>query len=142
MNLDNFFNPKTVAVIGASRRKGSIGSTVFKNFKENFGKNAFPVNLKAKEILGNKAYKSVLDIPKKVDLAVVVVPAKYVSEVIVDCIDKKIKNAVIITSGFGEIGNKDLENELKELSKHIRIIGPNCVSGSTSILVENDSHLK
>jgi len=127
MKLDNFFNPKTVAVIGASRNKEKIGFTVFKNFKDNFGKNAFPINLKAKEILGNKAYASVLDVPKKIDLAVVVTPAKFVSLVLKQCIEKKIKNAVIITSGFGEIGNKDLENELKELSKHIRIIGPNCL---------------
>ncbi len=124
MNL--FFNPKTIAVIGASRKKGKIGYTVLKNFVE-AGKKVYPVNPKANEILGKKAYSSVLDVPGKIDLAVITVPAKFVLTVLDECIEKKVPSAVIITSGFGEIGNKQAEEELKKRSKKISIIGPNCL---------------
>jgi len=125
-NLDYFFNPKHIAVIGASRKKGKIGATIFKNLVE-AGKKVYPVNPKAKEILGKKAYASVLEIPGKVDLALVVVPARFVPQVLRQCIEKEISSAIIITSGFAEIGNKEAEEELKKISKKINIIGPNCL---------------
>ena len=125
-NLNYFFNAKSIAVIGASRKKGKIGFTVFKNFLE-AGKKVYPVNPKAREILGVTAYENVLQVPGKIDLAVVVTPAKFVLKVLKQCIEKKVKSAIIISSGFGEIGNKALEEELKKLSKKIRIIGPNCL---------------
>ncbi len=125
-NLGSFFNAKTIAVIGASRKKGKIGYTVFSNFVK-AGKKAYPINPKAKQILGKKAYASVLDVPGSIDLAVITVPAKIVSPVLKQCIQKGIKSAVIITSGFAEIGNKQMEEELKQLSKKINIIGPNCL---------------
>jgi len=126
--MDYFFNPKSIAVIGASRHPRKIGHVVFRNFIESgFKGKLYPVNPNAEEMFGRKAYKTVKKIPGKVDLAIVVIPAKFVIQAIEDCGKKKIPAVIIITSGFKEVGNVELENQLiKTLKKYkIRAIGVN-----------------
>jgi len=117
MSLEKFFNPKSVCIIGASREKNKIGYTILKNFVDGFKGKIYPVNPKAKKILGLKCYKSVSEIKNKVDLGVVCVPAKIVPFVLEECGKKKIKNVIIITAGFKEVGNFKLENEIKKIIK-------------------------
>ncbi|MEM3473515.1 MAG: CoA-binding protein [archaeon] len=127
--MDFFFNPKNVAVIGASGVKGKVGNTIFQNMLKSFKGKVFPVNPNRKKVLGRKCYPSVKDIKEKVDLAIIAVPSQIVPEVLKDCGEKKVKGAVIISSGFSEIGEVHLEREIKRIAKShgIRIIGPNCL---------------
>ncbi len=127
-NINYFFNPKTVAVIGASEK--SVGKVVFENFlSKKFKGKVFPVNSKYKKIKSKKCYKSVLEIKQNIDHAIIAVPAKSVPLVLKQCIEKKVKTATILTSGFSEIGKRKLENELKKTIKksEVRVIGPNCL---------------
>ena len=125
--MDCFFHPRTVAVIGASREPGKIGYTIFHNLLNKFPGETFPVNPFADEILEKKCYKNISEIKTSVDLAVIAVPAKLVPGVIKECSQKKIKGAIIISAGFGEIGNKKLEEEIIKAKGKMRIIGPNCL---------------
>ncbi|MDP2753054.1 MAG: acetate--CoA ligase [Nitrospirota bacterium] len=130
--LDNFFNPKSIAVIGASRTPGKVGYDILKNaIQYDYQEAVYPINPGASEILGVKAYPSLLDVPGKIDLAVVVVPPKNVLEVIEQCGAKGIDAAIIITAGFRESGieGAKLENELVKKAKEsgVRFIGPNCL---------------
>ncbi|MEM5792734.1 MAG: CoA-binding protein [Candidatus Aenigmatarchaeota archaeon] len=132
MSLDAFFNPRSVAIIGASHEEGKIGYIVFTNFINGLYKGkVYPVNKKTEPILGYNVYPSVLDIPGDIDLAVVVVPTKFVKDVLSDCVKKRVKSVIIITSGFAEIGNdgKKMEDELKKIVRgtRTRVIGPNCL---------------
>lgn len=130
--LSNFFNPKSIAIIGASRDEGKLGYIIFSNFiNSRLSKNLYPVNPNADYILNKKVYKSVLDIPAKVDLAVIVVPAKIVPQVLLECVKKRIEAVIIISSGFSETSEegKKLEEECKNMiiGTKTHIIGPNCV---------------
>jgi len=129
--LNAIFKPENVAVIGATEKEGSVGRTILRNLITNpFGGTIFPVNPKRPNVLGIQAYKSVLDIPVNIDLAVIVTPAKIVPMVIDDCIEKGIPGAIIISAGFKEIGEEGAELERQILEKargKMRIIGPNCL---------------
>jgi len=127
--FDKFFNPKSVAVVGASRTPGKLGYTILENIKYSFKGLKYPINPNTEEILGLKAYPTLLDVEEPIDLAVIVVPAEMVKKAIEDGIKKKIKAFIIISSGFSEIGEKERELELKKLceTKKINIIGPNCI---------------
>jgi acetyl coenzyme A synthetase (ADP forming)-like protein len=132
--MNTFFEPKAVAVVGASRRSMKAGHVIFKNFVINQRRNMFkaklyPVNPNEKTIQGLQCYPSILDIKGKVDLVVIVVPAKIVPEVMKEAAKKKVKAAVIITSGFSEVGNHELEKEVTAIAKNagIRVLGPNCL---------------
>jgi len=127
MNLDKFFNPKSVAVIGSSRTAGKLGYTILENLKISFNGKIYPINPNAGEILGLISYPSVLDVKEPIDLAIIVVPAEIVKSVLENCIKKKINHIIIISSGFSEIGEKERELELKKIKKDARIIGPNCI---------------
>ena len=130
MTLDAFFNPKSVAVIGASRHPGEPGHVIFRNFFEGaFKGKVYPVNPNADELFGHKCYGSVLDIPGKIDLAVIVVPAKVVPKVIAECGKKHVPAAIVISAGFREIGNAKLEDEVRRIAKKskVRIVGTNCI---------------
>lgn len=130
MSLDYFFSPKSVAVIGASRHPGEPGHVIFRNFFEGpFKGKVYPVNPSADELLGHRCYKSVLSIPGKIDLAVIVVPARLVPQVLKDCAKKRVPAAIVISAGFKEIGNKKLEDEVKKIARNgkIRIVGTNCI---------------
>ncbi len=131
-SLDNFFNPKSIAIIGASSDREKLGYGILKNIMDyNYKGKVFPVNLKSRKILGLKVYNSVLDIKDKIDLAIIVIPAKAVNCVLEKCGKAKIKNVIIISAGFKEIGNDGvvMENEMKKIAEKykIKIIGPNCL---------------
>ncbi len=130
--LQRVLAPRSVAVIGASTRPQSVGRAVFANILLNDYKGiVYPVNPKAKSILGVRAYPSVLDIPDEVDLAVVIVPAAAVPQVLEECGEKRIPGAVVISAGFKEVGGEGakLEEQVKEIAKKhsIALIGPNCL---------------
>ncbi len=104
-NLQYIFKPQSVAIIGASAREGSLGRIILSNVLMNsYSGVVYPVHMKAKSVLGVKAYSSVLHIPDSVDLAVLVVPAVAVPEVLAECGQKGVKGIVVITAGFKEIG--------------------------------------
>ncbi len=130
--LERLFSPKSIAIVGASRTPGKLGHDVLMNVKK-FGYQGkiYPINPKAEEIEGLPAYSTVLDIPGKVDVAVVAVPVEFVPEVIRDCGRKHIKFAVVITAGFKEIGEQGVEREKavkKAAEKYgVHIVGPNCL---------------
>ena len=130
--LDHFFTPKSVAVIGASTEPGKVGYDILFNLIDaKFQGEIYPINPKADEILGKKAYKTVLDVPGTIDLAVVVIPAKFVMGVMEQCGQKGIDAVVIITAGFKEVGKEgaELENQMMDVANKygIRVIGPNCL---------------
>ncbi len=130
--LENFFNPKSVAVVGASRTPGKVGYDILKNIIQyEYKGSIYPINPSATEILGIKTYTSLLDVPDEIDLAIVAVPPKGVLEVIEQCGKKGISAAVIITAGFRESGleGSKLESELIKKAKEtgVRFIGPNCL---------------
>ncbi len=130
MGLDTFFNPRSIAVIGASNNPLKLGYEVYKNLKAYPGK-IFPVNVKEEVVQGDKAYRSIMDIEEAIDLAIIVVPKQFVKESLVECGEKGVKAAVIITAGFGETGEdgKKEEKELLAIAREygVRLIGPNCV---------------
>jgi len=131
--LENFFNPDSVAVVGASIKHMKLGNQILENLlKDGFPGRIFPINAKADSttrIMGIKAYPSLVEVPQPIDLAIVVVPNRWVLSVIQDCGTKGIDSVVIISAGFKEVGEQGakLESELLKLSKNlgIRILGPN-----------------
>ncbi|MFQ6064200.1 MAG: acetate--CoA ligase family protein [Candidatus Bathyarchaeia archaeon] len=132
MNL--FFEPTSVAVVGASRKIMKAGRVIFKNFADSkrrgmFKGELYPVNPNEKQILGFRCYPSITEIPGEVELVVIVVPAKIVPKIMRDAAVKGVKAAVIISGGFGEVGNHDLEEQVVATAKEagIRILGPNCL---------------
>lgn len=131
-SLDAIFKPRAVAVIGASRRRSSIGREVIRNLIEfEYAGKVFPVNPKADAVASMKCYRSVSDVPDEVDLAVIVVPRDEVPAVLEACGRKGIKGIVTITAGFKEVGPEGaaLERRLKAiLTRHkMRMVGPNCM---------------
>ncbi|MTJ12312.1 bifunctional acetate--CoA ligase family protein/GNAT family N-acetyltransferase [Anabaena sp. UHCC 0187] len=130
--LDAIFAPKTVAVIGASEKPGSVGRTLLWNLITNpFGGTVFPINPHRHSVLGIKAYPTIFDVPEKIDLVVIATPAATVPKIISDCVTIGVKGAIIISAGFKEAGEKGiaLEQEILEQAHkgNIRIIGPNCL---------------
>lgn len=130
--LDAIFSPRSIAVIGASQTEGSVGRAVFNNILlGGFTGIVYPVNLKAHSVFGVRAYPSISDLPEKVDLAVVIVPAAAVPEVVEKCGKNGVKGLVIISAGFKEVGKEgaELENETATIVKNhsMRLIGPNCL---------------
>jgi acetate---CoA ligase (ADP-forming) len=125
--VKKFFNPKTVAVIGASTKPNKVGHIIFDQVQKKF--KAYPINNKAKKILDKKCYKTVLDIKGPIDLAIISIPAPFVIQAVEDCGKKGIKNVIMITSGFKEVGNIELEDKLLlTLEKYdIKCVGPNCL---------------
>jgi acetyl coenzyme A synthetase (ADP forming)-like protein len=131
-SLDAIFKPRSIAVIGATPRAGSIGREILNNlFINEFNGKIFPVNPKYEYIHSTKAYPSVVSIPDPVDLAVIVVPAASVLTAVAECGKKGVKGLVIITAGFREIGPEGakLEDAIIDVaSRHgMRMIGPNCM---------------
>ncbi len=127
--LEELFYPKTIAVVGASRNKEKIGNIIFRNIKSTFNGKVYPVNNRAEEVEGVQAYKSVSEIPDKVDMAVISVPKEVVIDVFEDLGKAGVKTAVVITSGFRETGEEGarLEEQLKNVARKygIRFLGPN-----------------
>ena len=132
--LDIFFNPSTVAIIGATKKTDKAGHVIFKNFVNNkkrgiFKGKIYPVNPREETILGFKCYLKITEIPGEVELIVIVVPAKVVPQIMIDAVSKKVKTAIIITAGFREIGETELEKKIVKTASDagIRILGPNCL---------------
>ena len=130
--LDVFFHPSSVALIGATEREGSVGRVVLENLLRSPSSiSIFPVNPSHRTVLGHQAYASVRDITVPVDLAIVVVPAAAVPQVIRECADAGVKGAVVISAGFRERGpdGASLEREMLTYARRrgMRIIGPNCL---------------
>ena len=131
--LDLFFNAKSVALIGASPESGKVGNSVLESLtKHEYIGKVYPVNAKGySEIMDLKAYKSLDEIPDKVDVVVVTVDLKFVPDLLRSAAKKGIHNFVIISGGGKELGGEraTIEGQIKELSKQlqIRIIGPNCI---------------
>lgn len=130
--LDKIMKPKSIAVVGASTKEHTIGSDIMKRLQEyKFNGNIYPVNPKGGVIEGLQAYTSVLEIPGEVDLAIIVVNAKFVLDTIDQCHQKGIKGLCIITAGFKETGKEGAEAEKALLAKvreyGMRCVGPNCL---------------
>jgi acetate---CoA ligase (ADP-forming) len=130
--LDSIFKPKSIAIIGASRKKGSIGREILHNLMEyEFNGKIFPVNPSADVIHSIKCFPSVSAIPDPVDLAVIVVPKAQVLDSVAECGQKGIRGLVVITAGFKEVGGegKILEQQLKNRVREfgMRMVGPNCM---------------
>ncbi len=129
--LEYIFRPSSVAVIGASGRKGKIGREILHNLIVNeFNGKVFPVNPNYEVIHSIKCYSTILDVPDAVDLAIIVVPRDAVLEVVEKCGNKGVRGLVVISAGFKEVGGEgiELENRLVEICHRyrMRMIGPNC----------------
>ena len=131
MTESAFLSPKSIAIIGASDKRGSVGRTITSNIMNGFKGTVFPISPSRPEVFYKKAYKSVLDVPKPIDLAVIVTKNTIVPIVLEECGKKKIKAAIIITAGFKEVDEEGakLEQRLKDIAKKykIQVIGPNCL---------------
>ncbi|HEY9803224.1 MAG TPA: bifunctional acetate--CoA ligase family protein/GNAT family N-acetyltransferase [Leptolyngbyaceae cyanobacterium] len=130
--LDAIFAPRSVAVIGASEKAGSVGRTILWNLISSpFGGTVFPVNPKRHSVLGIKAYPAIAAIPEAVDLAIIATPAPTVPGIISECVDAGVKGVIIISAGFKEAGAEGIALEQQILTQarrgNIRIIGPNCL---------------
>ncbi|WP_457681169.1 acetate--CoA ligase family protein [Thermovibrio sp.] len=123
---EELFRPKSVAVIGASNNPQKVGYALVRNLEKFKGK-VFPVNPKYEEVLGFKCYPSILEVKEEVDCALIAVPPKAVLEVVEECGEKGVKLVVVITAGFKETGNEELERKLVERVKKygMRLLGPN-----------------
>lgn len=132
--MDSFFEPKSVAIVGGSKRISKAGHVIFKNFVENKRRGVFKgelyvVNPSEEVILNYPSYTSLCRIPGDLELVVIVVPAQFVPQVMKDAVAKGVKAAVIISSGFSEVGNIKLEDEIVTIARKagIRVLGPNCL---------------
>ncbi|MFX1392995.1 MAG: acetate--CoA ligase family protein [Promethearchaeota archaeon] len=131
-SISYFFNPKSIAVIGASATIGKVGNTVLNNIiKSGYKGKIFPINPRSEEILGFKAYKSVLDVTDEIEVAIFVIPGKFCNAAAEECGKKGVRGLIIISAGFKEIGGEGIkrEDELVKIGKkyNMRILGPNCL---------------
>ncbi len=134
-SLDVFFNPQSIAIIGASETPGFGYFTTQYLLNSDF--KVFPVHIRREEVFGHKAYKNVRDIPEDVDLAIIIVPTLHVFAAVEDSIQKGVKGIIIESAGFAETGRndfKEIQQKITDLSKKsgVRIIGPNCL-GVTNV---------
>ncbi len=132
--LDILFNPKSIAIVGASATKGKVGYSVINNaIQSGFNKTGkiFPINTKEPSILGLKAYPTISDVPEAVDMVVICIPARLVNAVAEECGKKGVQVLVVITAGFKEIGSEGAERERELLATckkyGMRMLGPNCL---------------
>ena len=128
--LDVFFHPKSIAIIGASD-SFKFGYTTTKYLLDSEFK-TFPVNIKKAEIHGHKAFKNIKDIPEEIELVIILVGNEYVLQAVKDCVEKGVKGIIIEAAGFAETGVEKyirIQNELAKIARnsHVRIIGPNCI---------------
>jgi len=127
-NIEYLFEPRSVAVIGASQNKAKIGYRIVENIVSHGYQGAiYSVNPKGGNVLGNKIYPELSQIPGEVDLAVIAIPARFVFDAVKDCAEKGVRHLVIITSGFSEVGNTKEENKIVQFAREhgMRVLGPN-----------------
>jgi acyl-CoA synthetase (NDP forming) len=142
--LDLFFNPQAVAVIGASRTPGKIGYSVLHNIiQHGYNGAVYPVNPKADEILGLRCYPSVLLAPGRIDLAILVIPSERVAQALIECGEKAVRWAIVISAGFREVGVEgwQREREIVDIARRygMRLVGPNCLGMIDTIASLNAS---
>ena len=130
--LDSFFNPGSIAVVGASADARKVGHAVLNNLcRFKFKGNLYPINPSGGEILGLKAYSKISDIGRDVDLAIIIIPARFVPDSLRECAASGIKSVIVLSAGFKEAGKDGtlLEEEIKKIGKEqrMRILGPNCL---------------
>jgi acetyltransferase len=131
-SFDDIFKPRSIGIIGTSRKKGTLGREILHNLLTyGFNGPIYPINPKAEYVHSMKCYPSILDIPYPIDLAIIVVPKHLVKKVLIECGEKGVKGVVVITAGFKEVGDagRKMERELVEILKkyNMRMIGPNCM---------------
>jgi len=122
------FEPRSIAVIGASHNTAKIGYTVLENVVlGGYPHKVYPINPQGGEILGLRVFKELEEIDEPIDLAYIIIPAKFVFDAVKSCAEKGVKIALIITSGFSEIGNIDEERKIATYAREhgLRILGPN-----------------
>jgi acetate---CoA ligase (ADP-forming) len=141
-DIESIFSPRSIAVVGATSRPGSVGLAVFSNIlRGGFQGVLYPVNPRAKSVLSVRVYPRLMDIPDEIDLAVIIVPAEKVSTIIEEAGQKQVKGAIVITAGFKERGGHgiDLENYLIAAARKqgIRLVGPNCLG-----VINNNEHVR
>ncbi len=126
-----FLSPKSIAIIGASDKEGSVGRAITSNIMKGYTGKIFPISPTRDTVFDKKAYKNVLDVPEEIDLAVIITKNDVVPFVLEECGKKKIQGAIVITAGFKEVNEAGaaLERKLGEIAKQygLRIIGPNCL---------------
>ncbi len=132
MSLESFFNPKSVAIVGASSQKGKVGYEILKNMIDaGYEGKIFPINPKSETIEGLRCYADLAAVGQTPDLVIIIVPAKIVPAIMQQCVQVGVKSVVIITAGFKEVGKegRDLEQQVVQIARQagIRIIGPNCL---------------
>ena len=131
MSESVFLSPKSIAVIGASDKQGSVGRAITSNIMNGYKGIVYPISPTRETVFDQKAYKSVLDVPGFIDLAVVITKNTIVPVVLEECGKKKIKGAIVITAGFKEVDEegKKLEQQLKDIATKygVKVIGPNCL---------------
>ncbi len=130
--LDAIFSPESVAILGASTTPGKVGHDIFQNILGGgYTGTLYPVNPKARSILCVKAYKSILDIPDGVDLAMIILAPELALSAVEECVEKGVKGIIIVSAGFREVGGKgvEIEDKIIEICKKagIRVVGPNCL---------------
>jgi len=141
-SLQGFFRPRTVAVIGASSRRGNIGGELFRNvLAADFQGAAFPVNRKGEPVAGVKAYTSIEEIPEEIDLAVVCLPGDTVLDAVEGALQKGVRAVCVISAGFAEIGPEGIERQERLLAMvrahGARLVGPNCLGIASSAVSLN-----
>ena len=138
--VKGIFEAKSFAVIGASHEELKVGHVIFNNLIEK-GIKAYPINPNSQEVLGIKCFKNIKDVNEKVDCAIIAIKAEFVPNALKECGEKKIKNVVVISAGFSEAGNIDLENEMIEICKkyNINLLGPNSLGFINPITNTNAS---
>ena len=130
--LDALFQPKSIALIGAKDTPGSVGCTIMKNLIEGGVKSSlYPINPHRSSVLGMICYRTIKEVPEEIDLALIVIPASLVPDILEECVEKRVKTCIIISAGFKEVGpsGKELEERVVSIGKRggMRIIGPNCL---------------
>lgn len=145
--LDGIFHPQSVAIIGAKDTVGSVGRTLLVNLiASKQPRKVYPINPKRSEVLGLKSYPTINDVPERIDLAIIVTPAKTVPDLVKECVDAKVKGLIIISAGFKELGSDGASLEAQILQNiagtDLRIIGPNCLGVMLPAIELNASFAK
>jgi len=142
--MQEIFSPNSIAVIGASNDEKKWGGKILANLLRSYTGAIYPINPREKIIQGLTSYASVSEVSDEISLAIIVVPAPLVISAVDECGKKGVKGIVVITSGFAEVGNKELEKELHAKVKHygLKMVGPNCLGIANSSINLNASILQ
>lgn len=142
MNFDAVFYPKSIAIIGASSQEKAVGNDVVKNLvRQGYAGKIYPINPKIEELYGLKVYESVEKVEDSIDLLVLAIPAKFVAGEIKKGALKGVKAAIVVSAGFKEVGNLELEKELVKTCRmlDITLVGPNCLGAINAEIQMNAS---